>query len=207
MGKKRTTSPSVLQVQNNHNEIRNLKFIWTPGSNPALLDILRPNVTVEEYQKHQLQHKKKLRDIEFYDEQDCPISYRIQHDDNPYDTFNDFYPIHCQQGNDNKVLRFHNDVRNFMLNSLSNEFPTTTIQSAADCFRLGRTINQFRRLCLPSTQSLSSVENSETTYSSISSLNTNEDDDVLDELPDNVDAITDDNEDNLLCEINKHTDH
>ena len=65
-------------------------------------------------------------------------------------------------------------------------------------------INQFRRLCLPSKQSLSSVENSEPTHSSINSLNTNDDDDIL---PHDVDAITDDDEDNLKCEINTHADH
>ena len=102
----------------------------------------------------------------------------------------------------------HNDVENFTLNILRDEFPTTTIQSATDCFRLGRTINQFRRLCLPSTQSLSSVENSEPpTYSSINSLNTNEDDDVLDELPDDVDANTDDDEENIIFEINPNADN
>ena len=101
----------------------------------------------------------------------------------------------------------HNDGENFTMISLSNEFPTTTIQSATDCFRLSRAINQFRRLCLPSTQSLSSVENSEPTYSAIISLNTNEDDDVIDELPDDAEAITDDDEDNIICEINTHVDH
>ena len=84
------------------------------------------------------------------------------------------------------------------MNSLSNENPTTTIQSATDCFRLGKTINQFRSLCLPSMQSLSSVEDSEATYSPINSPNTNENDDALDKLPDDVDAITDDDEDNLI---------
>ena len=53
----------------------------------------------------------------------------------------------------------------------------------------------------------SSVEDSETTYSSINSLNTNEDNDVLEELPDDVDAITADDEDNIICEINTHVDH
>ena len=101
----------------------------------------------------------------------------------------------------------HNDGEKFTLNSLSNEFPTTTIQSATDCFRLGKTINQFRRLCLSSTQSLSSVEDFEPTYRSINSLNTNEDDEVLDKLPDDADAITADDEDNLICEINTHADH
>ena len=89
-------------------------------------------------------------------------------------------------------------VKHFTLNSRSNEFTTKTIQSETNCFRLRRTIKQFRRLCLPSTQSLSSVEDFESTYSSINSLNTNEDDDALDELPDYVDAITDDDEGNLI---------
>ena len=100
----------------------------------------------------------------------------------------------------------HNDGENFTLSNRSSEVPTTMIQSATDCFRLGRTINQFRRLCLPSTQSLSSVEGSEPTYSSINSLNTNEDDDVLDELPDD-DAVTDDHEDNPIFEINLNADN
>ena len=69
-------------------------------------------------------------------------------------------------------------------------------------FRPGRLINQFRRLCLPSTQSLSSVEKYEPTYSSINSLNTNEEDDVLEEFSDDVD----DDEDNILYEINLNAD-
>ena len=102
----------------------------------------------------------------------------------------------------------HNDGENFTLNCLSNEFPTTTIQSATDCFRLGRTINQFRRLCLPSTQSLNSVENSEPTYSSINSLNTSEDDIAFEETYDHEDDATADNdEDNLVCEMNTHADN
>ena len=158
---------------------------------------------MEEYQRHQLQHKKAPRDIEIYDEHGSPVTYRIQHDDNPNDTCNNLYPIHCQKAADNKVLRLHIDGENFTLNSLGNEFPTTTIQSATDCFRLGRTINQFRRLCLPSTQSLSSVEDSEPTYSSTNSLNPNEVGNTLDETQDDEDyATTDDDEDNLMCEKN-----
>ena len=88
----------------------------------------------------------------------------------------------------------HNDGEKFTLNSLSNEFFSTTIQSATDCFRVGRTINQIRRLCLLSTHSLSSVEDSEPTYNSINSLDTDEDDDEHNELHDDVDAITDDDE-------------
>ena len=207
-GRKGQLSHRFFRYQVIITEFQNLKIIWTPGSNVAMPDILSQNVTVEEYQKHQLQHKKIPRDIEFYDEHGSPVTYRIQHDDNPNGNCNDSYPIHCQQRNDNKVLRLHNNGENFTLNSLSNEFPTATIQSATDCFRLRRTINQFRRLCLPSTQSLSSVEDSEPTYSLINSLKTNEDDNAFEETDDNEDvAATDVNEDSLICEMNTHADH
>ena len=104
-------------------KFQNLKIIRTPASNLAFPHILSRNVTVEEYQKHQLKQKKIPIDIEFYDEYGSPVTYRIQHDYNPIDTCNDFYPIHCQHGNDNKVLRLHNDRETFTVNSLSNEFP------------------------------------------------------------------------------------
>ena len=71
-------------------KFQNLKIIWTLGSNLAFPDILNRNMTVEEYQKHQLQHKKIPRDIEFFDEHGSPVTYRIQHDDNLNDTCNDF---------------------------------------------------------------------------------------------------------------------
>ena len=72
---------------------------------------------------------------------------------------------------------------------------------------MGRTINQFRRLCLPSTQCLSSVEGPEFTYSSINSLNTNADNVALDELPDDAGEIPDDNENNPLCEMNLNANY
>ena len=101
----------------------------------------------------------------------------------------------------------HNDGENFTLNSLTNEVPSTTIQSATAWFRLGKTINQFRRSCLPSTQSLSSAENSDPTYTSIDSLSTNGNDDALAEpYDDDDDPIINDDEDNYICEINTHAD-
>ena len=206
-GRKGQLSHRFFRYQVIITKFRNLNIIWTPGSNLAFPHILSQNVTVEEYQKHQLQQKKIPREMEVYDEHGSPVSYRYQHDNNPNDTCN-FYPFHCQQGNDTKVLRLHNYGENFTLNSLSNEFPTATIQFATDCFRLCGTINQFRRLCLTSTQSLISVEDSEATYSSMNSLNTNEDDNAFDETYDNEeDAATDDDEDNLICEINTQADH
>ena len=207
-GRKEQISHRFFRYQVIITKFQKLEIIWTPGSNLAFPNILSRIVTVGEYQKHQLQHNKIPRDVEFYDEHGSLVTYRIQHEDNPNDTCNEFYSIHCQQGNDNKVIRLQNDGENFTLNSLSNEFPTTTIQSATDCFRLGRTINQFRRLCLLSTQSLSSVEDAEPTYSSINSLKTNEHSNAFDETHNDEDgATTDGDEDNLICEIITHANH
>ena len=82
------------------------------------------------------------------------------------------------------------------------------LQSATDCFRLGRTINQFRPLCRPSTQLLSLEEDSEPTYNSINSLNASEADNAFKETYDHEgDATADDDEDNLICGINTHANH
>ena len=114
-------------------KFQNLKIVWTPGSNLAFPDILSRNVTIDEYQHHQLQHKKLPRDIQFFDKHGQQIKYQINHDDTSAETCNDFYPIHCQQGKNQKILRFHNDGEVFSLNSISNDFSTYSVQSAADC--------------------------------------------------------------------------
>ena len=49
---------------------------------------------------------------------------------------------------------------------------------------------------------MSSLEDFDLTYSSINSLNANADPDALDEVPDDIHAITDDYEDNLIRGIN-----
>ena len=69
--------------------------------------------------------------------------YKIQHEDHPNDSYNDFYPIRCQQGTEEKNLRLQNDGETYTLNSTTNEFPILSVQSAADCFRMGKTINHF----------------------------------------------------------------
>ena len=56
-------------------------------------------------------------------------------------------------------------------------------------------------------QSSCSVEDSEPAYSSINSLSTNEDNNAFDETPDHVNAITEDDEDGLIFDINTHAKH
>ena len=81
------------------------------------------------------------------------------------------------------------------------------VQTATNYFRRGATVNQFRCFCLASTEIFSSKEFSEPSYSSIIFLKTNEDNDALDELPEDADAITDDDEDNLMCETNLNAEN
>ena len=111
-------------------KFQNLKIIWTPWFNLAFPDILNRNVTIDEYQHHQLQHKKLPRDFQFFDEHGQHITYEINHDDAAAESCNDFYPIHCQQSKDQKIHRFHIDGENFSLNSVSTNFATSSVQLA-----------------------------------------------------------------------------
>ena len=92
-GRKGQLSHRFFRYQVITTKFQNLKIIWTPGSNLAFPDVLSRNIRIEEYQKHQLQHKRIPRDSGFFDENGTPVTYQIQHDDNPKDTWNDFYPI------------------------------------------------------------------------------------------------------------------
>ena len=49
-----------------------------------------------------------------------------------------------------------------------------TVPQTADCFHMGKTINQFRRLCYPLSYSPMLKDNSDPIYRSISSLDTEE---------------------------------
>ena len=191
-------------------KFQNLKIIRTPGSNLAFPDILSPNVTIDEYQHHQLQHKKLPRDIQFFVEHGQQITYKINHDDTAAETCNDFYPIHCQKGKDQKIVRLHNDGDNFSVNSISTDFPTSSVQIAAVCFRMGRNINQFRRFRRPgSPVSLSSSESSSGTYISISLLETYGIEEPGSSYAERVvheDCDIDEDEDDYVCEINAN-DH
>ena len=189
-------------------KFQNLKIIWTPGSNLAFPDILSRNVTVEEYQMHQLQHKRIPRDFEFFDEHGTPVTYQIQHEDNPNDTCNDFYPIKYKRGNEKKILRLQNDGEDFTVSSMLDEFPIISVQQASDCFRMGKFINQFRRICEPKTQSNASVNTSGTEYSSMNSHSPPEDDTAdstsLDD--DSHHFSTDSEDDNIVCDISIQAD-
>ena len=57
----------------------------------------------------QLQHKEIPHDIPFYDQDGHKVHYTIKHEDEQNASYNDFYPIICQQDNTKKTLRLKND--------------------------------------------------------------------------------------------------
>ena len=126
-GRKGQLSHRFFRYQVIITKFQNLKTIWTPGSNLAFPDFFSTNVTVEEYQMNQLQHKRIPRDIEFFDEHGTPVTYQIQLEDNPNDTCNDFYPINYKRGNEEKILRLQNDGEDFTVSSMLDEFPIISV--------------------------------------------------------------------------------
>ena len=207
-GRKGQLSHRFFRYQGIIGKFQNLKIIWTPGSNLAFPDILSRNVTIEDYQKHQLQHKRIPSDIGFFDEKGTPASYQIQHEGNPKVTCNDFYPIKYKRGNEEKILRQPNDGKDFTVRSMLDEFPIISIQQASDCFRMGRFTNQFRRICGPETQSSASVTASNADYSSINSFSPSEDDAANSTSPgDASNHVSTDSEDgNIVCDISIQAD-
>ena len=155
-----------------------------------------------------MQHKRVPRNIEFFDEHGTPISYQIQHEVNSNITYNYFYPIKYKRGRYEKTLRLKNDGADFTFKSVLDEFPINSAQQASDCFRMGRFINQFRRICGPETPTSASANASNTDYSSINSLGSAEDDQAHhDSHHDNSFHIGDDSEDdNIVCDISNQAD-
>ena len=88
------------------------------------------------------------------------------------------------------------------------EFPITSFQQASDCFRMGRFINQFRRICGQVTQSSVSVNASNTDYSPINSICASEDDaaDSTSPSDDSQHTSTDSEDDNVVCDISIQAD-
>ena len=154
------------------------------------------------------QHKQTRRDIGFFDEHGTPVTYQIQHEDNPNDNCNDFYPKKYKRGNEVKILRLQNDGENFTISSMFDEFPIISVQQVLDCFRMGRFINQFRRICGPETQSNASVNTSHSEYSSINSLSPSEDDtaDSTSLGDDSYHLSTDSEDDNIVCDLSIQAD-
>ena len=107
-----------------------------------------------------------------------------------------------------KILRLQNDGEDFTVSSMLDEFPIISVQQASDWFRMGKFINQFRRICGPETQSNASVNPSNAEYSSIDALSSSENDAADSTSPgdDSHHLSTDSEDDNIVCDISIQAD-
>ena len=129
-------------------KFHNLKIIWTPGSNLTFPDILSRNVTLSDINKLQLQRKEIPKEISFYDEKGDQMHYTIKHEDIQDISCNDFFPIICQHGNERHILHLKNyGDEQYIEDYIEDNEVLATVQDMADCFKLGKTINQYKRLC------------------------------------------------------------
>ena len=178
MGTQRTTISSLFPISGDYYEVPELEDHLDARFELGLSRYPQQKCHVEECHMHQLRHKRIMRAIEILDEHGTLVTYQIQHEDNPNDTCNDFYPIKYKRGNEEKILRLQNDGEDFTVSSMPDDFPIIAVQRASDCFRMGNFINQFRRICGPETQSNASVITSNTEYSLINSFSPSDDDTV-----------------------------
>ena len=105
-------------------------------------------MTPSEANRLQLQHNEIPHDISFYDQNGRKVHYTIKHEDEQNAFYNNFYPCICQQGNTRKTLRLKNDGNEHHVEDyLEDNEILATMQDMTDCFKLGKTINQYRQLC------------------------------------------------------------
>ena len=104
-------------------------------------------MTLSEANKLQLQHKEIPHDISFYDQDGLTVHYTIKHEEEQNASYNDFYPIICQQGNTRRTLRLKNDGNEHHVEDyLEDNEILPTMQDMTDCFKLGKTVNQNKQL-------------------------------------------------------------
>ena len=104
-------------------------------------------MTLSEANKLQLQHKEIPQDISFYDQDGHKVHYTIKHEEEQHASYNDFHLIICQQSNTGKTLGLKNDEsENHVDDYLEDNEILATMQDMTDCFKLGKTKNQYKQL-------------------------------------------------------------
>ena len=137
-------------------------------------------MTLSEANKLQLQHKEIPHDISFHDHDGLKVHYTIKHEDEQNASYNDFYPIICQQGNTRKTLRLKNDGNEHHVEDyLEDNEVLATMQDMTDCFRLGKTINQYKQLCSSISPASSTSSLNERDYSDIEQYDEESTDDEI----------------------------
>ena len=97
---------------------------------------------MEETKNLQKLHKEIPRDISFYNEFGSKVHYAIEHNDDGQCGSNDFFPILCQKGKDQRLLHLKNDGEEHEVEHYENQQTVmATRQDNADYFKLGKPIN------------------------------------------------------------------
>ena len=149
-------------------KFHNLKVIKIPGSNLAFHDILSRNITLFDITELQLQHKEIPKEISFYDEKVDQMGYTIKNEDSQDISCNDFFPIICQHGNDRQSPHLKNDGdEQYIEDYIEDNEVLATMQDMTNCFKLEKTINQYKRLCSDVCAYFTNYPIEEDTYSEI----------------------------------------
>ena len=137
-------------------------------------------MTLSEANKLQLQHKEIPHDISFFDQDGLQVHYTIKHEEEQNASHNDFYPIICQQGNTKKTLRLENDGHEHHVEDyLEDNEVLATMQDMIDCFKLGKTIIQYKQLCSSISPASSTPSLNEHDYSDIEQYDEQSTDDEI----------------------------
>ena len=105
-------------------------------------------MTLSEAKRQQPQHKEIPHYMSFFDQDGHKIHHTIKHEDEQNASYNNFYPIICQQGNVKKTFSLKNDGNEHHVEDyLKDNEVLATMQDMSDCFKLGKTINQYNQLC------------------------------------------------------------
>ena len=91
--------------------------------------------------------KEIPHDISFYDQDGHKVHYTIKHEEEQNAYYNNFYPIICQQGNTRKNLRLRNDGNEHHVEDHLGDNELLATMHAPDCFKLGKTIHQYKHFC------------------------------------------------------------
>ena len=104
--------------------------------------------------------------MSFYDQDGHKVHDTIKHEDEQNASNNDLYPVICQQGKTRKTLRLRNDGNElFVEDFLEDNEVLATMQDITDCFKLGRTKNQYKQFCSSISPSSSTSSLNERDYS------------------------------------------
>ena len=96
------------------------------------------------------------------------MHYTIKHEDSQDISCNDFFPIICQNGNDRQIQHLKNDGdEQYIEDYVEDNEVLATMQDMTDCFKLGKTINQYKRFCSDVCPYLTNYTIEEETYSEI----------------------------------------